>query len=234
MPQTDLFPCFLRELKELAQRQPVMCMVAGPNGAGKTTLWKEHLKTSLQGFFGESYINADEMQKEFPPEIRNAEEGTRIAQRQATELRAQHLQAAYGKHFIYETVFSDEFGFKLRELEDGRAHGYATVLIFVGLDDVELGKARVKKRVSQGGHNVKPETQEARFARVLLNAAQALDIVDLAILLDNSRANAPDAVRGKYQAQSLHKSGHMLAQAPQCHGWHDTVQGLRGGGFGRD
>lgn len=225
MPQPNLFELFLGELSRLAeaQKKPVMCMVAGPNGAGKTTLWMECLKEDLTVMFGENYINADEMQKEFPGDLRADPGVDRFAQIQATALRQQHLEAAYPQSFIYETVFSDEKGYKLAELETGRARGYITAMIFVGLDDVELGKRRVRKRVAKGGHNVETETQEARFERVLRNAARAIDVVDLAIFLDNSRNNGLLDAGGRYKAQSLHMSGELVDKAPACQDWHDRV-----------
>lgn len=200
-----------------------MCMVAGPNGAGKTTLWMEHLKAHLEGMFSGGFINADEMQKGFSEELLKAPDVERFAQAAAAKLRNDLLESPFQKSFIYETVFSDEQGFKLSELMKGRERGYVTALIFVGVDDVELSKARVQIRVAKGGHNVKPKTQEARFDRVLRNAAKAIPVVDLVLFIDNSRDADLGASGGRYKGQSVYKRGRLLGQATVCQNWHTRV-----------
>ena len=60
-------------------------------------------------------------------------------------------------------------------------------LLFFWLQNVELAKARVKMRVSEGGQNIEPEIIERRYFRGIKNLFKIfLPIVDGAIIIDNS------------------------------------------------
>ncbi len=60
-------------------------------------------------------------------------------------------------------------------------------LLFFWLQNVELAQARVKMRVSEGGHNIEPEIIERRYFRGIKNLFKIyLPIVDGAIIFDNS------------------------------------------------
>ena len=70
--------------------------------------------------------------------------------------------------FCMETVFSDPYGAKLRFLRECRSKGYIVVLIFVGLDSVELSRGRIMERVEAGGHDVLDEKIVARLPRTFM------------------------------------------------------------------
>src|SRR5215218_8348438 len=57
----------------------------------------------------------------------------------------------------------------------------------VGLKSAELSIARVETRVSSGGHAVETQKLMDRFPRTQHAIRQALDVVNAAILVDNSR-----------------------------------------------
>lgn len=63
-----------------------------------------------------------------------------------------------GRSFVSETVFSDPEGVKLAFLQEAVQRGFDVRLIFIDIRDVELSIARVKDRVSAGGHDV-PEVK---------------------------------------------------------------------------
>lgn len=56
----------------------------------------------------------------------------------------------------------------------------------------EIGFLRdVMQRVQAGGHDVPDEKLEARFPRTRRNALEALRIVDVALVIDNSSVDLP-------------------------------------------
>jgi len=61
---------------------------------------------------------------------------------------------AQGESFVFETVFSDPVGDKLKFLRRASTRGYTVVLCFIGLASPELCDERVAMRVLQGGHDV--------------------------------------------------------------------------------
>lgn len=164
-----------------------MLMIAGPNGAGKTTLWRKLLEPMLEDAVWATYINADDIERELneaaqlDPRAPQTRETASQAQAEATRRRELLLAAPAGlqSHFVFETVFSDPYGYKLGELQRGVAAGYFVVMVFVGLDDLGLALQRVQYRADQGGHDVPADVQSERFGRVFTNARSAIPIVPL-------------------------------------------------------
>lgn len=65
--------------------------------------------------------------------------------------------------------------------------GYRVTLLFFWLQSVELAKARVKTRVSEGGHYIDDEVIARRYVRGIKNLFDIyLPIVDGAFIFDNS------------------------------------------------
>jgi predicted ABC-type ATPase len=54
------------------------------------------------------------------------------------------------------------------------------------LESIELAKARVLKRVNDGGHNIPADVIERRYKKGLLNLPGFLDVVDNWIVCDNT------------------------------------------------
>lgn len=202
-----------------------MVMIAGPNGSGKTTLWRKWLRESFDYPESIEYINADDIERELNPLAQAIPPAPQTsitagyAQTEATQRRETLLTApAYAQqHFVYETVFSDTEGYKLAELRRGVAAGYFVVMVFVGVDDVDLAKQRVAARFLAGEHNVDPAIQEARFPRVFANARAALNIVNLAIFFDNS--GRPNADGLGHRVVAVYKNGACLGLQAQMPGW---------------
>lgn len=198
-----------------------MLMIAGPNGAGKSTFWQRMLRSRFPpGTI--KYINADEIQRDLNPAGPLAavnELTSRMAQQEAEWLRKDMLRRPpdLQSHFAYETVFSDPYGHKLAELRAGRAAGYFVVMVFVGIADVETSMSRVAARVLTGGHDVPQDRQRARFERVYANGRQALDIVDLALVLDNSTDVAQRV--GTHRPVAVFRSGVLQGVCAQPPLW---------------
>ncbi len=153
-------------------------IIAGCNGAGKTTASFTILPEIIEC---KEFVNADEIAKglsPFQPE-KVAFESGRIMLKRITELLYDN------QSFAFETTLSTK-SYKSKILE-AKEKGYTVTLLFFWLQNVELAKARVKMRVSEGGHNIEPEIIERRYFRGIKNLFKIyLPIVDGAIIFDNS------------------------------------------------
>lgn len=158
-------------------RHPLVVAIAGPNGGGKTTFYRLHLER-----LGLRYVNADDLARAL--EI-DAYEAAHLA----AETRAAFVRER--QSFVFETVFSDPEGEKVRFLADTAAQGYTVVLCFIGLPDVALSEARVIHRVMSGGHDVPTEKLEARYPRTLANLGRALRQLPLVLVYDNGDRDRP-------------------------------------------
>ena len=153
-------------------------IIAGCNGAGKTTASFTILPEIIEC---KEFVNADEIAKglsPFQPE-KVAFEAGRIMLNRITELLVDN------KSFAFETTLSSK-RYKYKIL-DAKEKGYTATLLFFWLQNVELAKARVKIRVSEGGHNIETEIIERRYYRGIKNLFEIfLPIVDGALIFDNS------------------------------------------------
>lgn len=225
MTGAQLLETFLDELSAGSGNRSLMLMVAGPNGAGKTTLWRKRLEPMLEDGVEAIYINADEIERELneaaqlDPRAPQTRETALRAQTEATRRRELLLAAPTGtqSHFVFETVFSDPYGYKLAELQRGVAAGYFVVMVFVGLDNLALAQQRVRYRATQGGHDVLPEVQEDRFGRVFANARSAIRIVPLAFFFDNTRDEG--SAGRTHRPVAVFKNGMLLAQHDSMPAW---------------
>jgi len=153
-----------------------MILLAGPNGAGKTSLYETRL---AQWFPGLPFINADRIAAvRWPGE---QQDHAYAAARIATELRT--LLIEEGRSFITETVFSHPS--KLELIEQALERDYEVWLLVVYVD-TEVAVERVRYRMDGGGHSVPEERIRARHQRLLRHLANALPLVQRAILFDNN------------------------------------------------
>lgn len=155
-------------------------LLAGGNGAGKSTFYRTRLEP-----LGMAFINADVLaQKLFPDE---AEERSYEAAKIAETMRLDLLNE--GRSFCFETVFSHPS--KIDFVAKAKTLGYEIVLVYIHLETASLNQARVSQRVSEGGHHVPDEKVISRIPRVMQNIKQALPLLDISYVLDNSRLDNP-------------------------------------------
>lgn len=163
--------------RDIFDQRPIVVAIAGPNGAGKSTFFESHLRLA-----GLRFVNADEIAREL-------EIGPYDAADVAADIRRDLVEA--GESFVFETVLSDPDGSKVKFLHALTARGYAVVLCFIGLENVDLSDLRVSIRVAQGGHDVPREKLEARYGRTLNNLERALETLPHVLVLDNSVYGRP-------------------------------------------
>ena len=86
--------------------------------------------------------------------------------------------------FSFETVMSHPD--KVQVLEAARAAGFRTYLYYVATEDPAINVARVRFRVSQGGHDVPEAKIVERYARSLGLLREAIRHADRAYCFDTT------------------------------------------------
>ncbi|HME71695.1 MAG TPA: zeta toxin family protein [Myxococcota bacterium] len=157
---------------------PVFHLIAGINGAGKTSFYYDFLKDHTPGA---EFVNADEMEQlRWPDAVgQHSYEAAELASRRRDELIAE------GSSFVAETVFSHPS--KIGLIDRARAAGFQVILYHIHVSTPELAVARVRTRVSMGGHDVPAGKVEARYPRTLELIRDAVQHADRAYVFDNSR-----------------------------------------------
>jgi len=171
---------------------PVLHLLAGPNGAGKSTLFEAVVGpvTRLE------FVNADAIAAERWPEDpsgRSYDAATAASERRTALIEQR-------RSFATETVFSH--GSKLELVRVVAAAGYLVSLHVVMVPE-ELAVARVKDRVGRGGHAVPEDKIRGRYHRLWPLVAEAIGVVDNAVVYDNSRAKPPFRVVVTFERGSL-------------------------------
>lgn len=155
---------------------PRLRLIAGPNGSGKTTLIRTLVSNNIP--VGQ-YINPDDIArhiclseslvktgkilkvdsaKKFTEEFELCFSAV-VAQTVAQGLRRDWL--SYQLSLTYESVMSHES--HLAFVDDAKKAGFVPYLYYICTSDPELNKARVKQRVSSGGHDVPEDKILSRY-----------------------------------------------------------------------
>ena len=158
-------------------KRPVLVALAGPNGAGKTTFFHAHLKPAALRF-----VNADVLAGELEIDPYSAARAADALRRELVRQR---------ESFVFETVFSDPVGDKLKFLQNAARQGYRVVLCFIGISGPAVSEERVAMRVTQGGHDVPTEKLQQRFPRTLANLRAALRELPHVLIYDNDDLSQP-------------------------------------------
>ena len=183
----------------LLDRRPIIVALAGPNGAGKTTFYHAHLQAVALRF-----VNADVLARELGLDPYAA---AQVAGRVRRQLVAER------ESFIFETVFSDPVGQKLKFLKEAAGSGYTVVLCFIGISGPEISEERVAIRVSKGGHDVPPEKLVSRFPRTLANLKLAIRELPCVLVFDN------DDLRTPFRQIAIFENGKPVNLADSLPAW---------------
>jgi predicted ABC-type ATPase len=162
-------------------KEKKLYIISGCNGAGKTTASFTILPEILDC---KEFVNADEIARglsPFQPEKASFEAG-RIMIKRINELLSEN------ENFAFETTLSTK-SYK-QKIKEAKEKGYRITLLFFWLQTIDLAKERVKTRVSEGGHNIKPNIIERRYLRGIKNLFDIyLPIVDGILIFDNSEGH---------------------------------------------
>jgi predicted ABC-type ATPase len=201
-----------------------MLVIAGHNGAGKSTCYRMFLAESL-GQHIEEHIDPDAIEKSIRADFGRLGitmtdyEFSIMAQQESNTLRQQYFENKIA--FSFETVLSDSVGDKVGFMKRAVESGYLVILLAVGLDSPERSRRRVDLRVKRGGHDVPTDSIFGRYPRVIGNIKSAVDVVSLALVVDNSEDNL-DNNNGSYKAFALYRNGCVAKTVVNIPSWWET------------
>jgi predicted ABC-type ATPase len=155
-------------------------LLTGGNGAGKSTFFRIYLAPR-----GLQLVSVDETARLLEP--RDPASAIFDAQQWVDKKRIRLLEE--GASFVYETVFSHPS--KVDFVAEAKARGFEITLVYIHLATPELNQARVKQRVSEGGHDVPPEKITSRIPRTMKYVGAAIILADHVRLMDNSSYAEP-------------------------------------------
>lgn len=158
--------------------RPNIYVVAGPNGAGKTTFATEFLPNYAHC---RNFINADLIAQGLSP-FAPSNAAFRAGRLMLREIEA---YAERNESFGFETTLSGQsYKAILGKL---KVRGYAIRVYFLWVPDVKISIARIRERVSKGGHDVPEVLVRRRFGRSIRNFLQIYSaIADSWTLFDNA------------------------------------------------
>ena len=148
---------------------PELWVVGGPNGAGKSSILRQ---LSPQGI---EIVSPDTIALELGVDDTAA---GRLA------LAARKRLLFEGKSFCADTTFSGNS--ELGLLRSAKIREWSTSLIYVGVDNPGISRARIRARVARGEHDVPQRDVIRRFTRSQDNLWRAFDIPDRVCVLDNT------------------------------------------------
>lgn len=140
--------------------QPTIYLIAGCNGAGKTTFAKEFLPKEVKCL---RFLNADEIARglsPFAPSAGAVQAGRVLLKQVDDRLRRRET-------FALETTLSGKTYIRL--FQRARKLGYEVELHYLWLSSPAQAVARVRLRVSQGGHHVPAVDIRRRFGRSIVH-----------------------------------------------------------------
>ena len=114
--------------------------------------------------------------------------------------------------FTFETVMSHIS--KVEFLQEAKRQGFKTYLYYVSTVDPMINIARVKYRVSVGGHPVPEQKIVERYYRSMDLLMQAVDASDRTYLFDNSSNGEKAAFIAEIQSAETLKMNPELRQLP--------------------
>lgn len=123
-----------------------------------------------------------------------------------------------GQDFSFETTLSTKSFIKT--IERARNNGYFITIIFFWLDSPELAKDRVRKRVSEGGHNIETAIIERRYKAGVKNLFHLYQSqTDYLLIYDNSTIDseliAEKERNKKFQIHNFDKFNKIKSQSDE-------------------
>ncbi|WP_286905868.1 zeta toxin family protein [Clostridium sp. UBA1652] len=156
---------------------PTYTIFAGVNGAGKTSIYKFIYYDENKY---EKRINTDEMVarigswKDNNLQMKCAREAIKLVKQYILE----------GISFNQETTLSGKS--IIRNIKVAKEKGFYIVMNYIGVQNPEIAKERVKIRVSKGGHGIPDKDVERRYYDSLNNLDDVIKICDEVNVYDNT------------------------------------------------
>jgi predicted ABC-type ATPase len=190
---------------------PQLQVIAGVNGAGKSSIIGAAIRD-----FGGNYYNPDEAAREMMAANPNLElvEANAAAWLHGKEELENAI--AEGLDFAFETTLGANT--MPRKIEEAAAAGFEVRVWFVGLASAELHIARVRLRVSKGGHDIPEADIRRRYEHSRLNLVHLLPVLTELRVFDNSADADPAAGQAPEPVLVLHAERRRIAGPPDLRG----------------
>jgi predicted ABC-type ATPase len=163
----------------MVSRPPQLQVIAGVNGAGKSSIIGAAIRD-----FGGDYYNPDEAARAMTA----ADPGLDLVEANAAAWLhgKEELERAIaeGLDFAFETTLGANP--MPRKIEEAAAAGFEVRVWFVGLASAELHIARVRLRVSKGGHDISEADIRRRYEHSRMNLVHLLPALTELRVFDNS------------------------------------------------
>lgn len=162
----------------MAKRRGRIIVAAGTNGAGKSSIAGEYFLASGGAYFNPDLRTAEQVQAGLTRDEANARAWNEGFERLRDAI-------ARDRDFTFETTLG---GASItRELHRAAKAGLRVCIWYVGLDSPELHIARVRARVSRGGHDIPEAKIRERYLKSLTNLISFIGIASEIHVFDNSR-----------------------------------------------
>ena len=156
---------------------PTYTIFAGVNGAGKTSIYQS---IYYQENKNEKRINTDEMVARIGSWKDN---NLQIkCGREAVKLIREYING--NSFFNQETTLCGNS--IIKNIKTAKEKGFYIVLNYIGVENPEIAKERVKIRVSKGGHGIPEQDIEKRYYESLQNLNKVITLCDEVNIYDNS------------------------------------------------
>ena len=161
--------------------RPVFWIVAGPNGSGKSSLYNE---TNIEGWGGSVWIiNPDLLTLSIVESEGLSQAAANLAAVQRVEAWLDASLEVYQTIGVETVLSSPKYQ---RLVESAQLRGFEVRMIYVTLRTPEEQLARIRLRVSEGGHDVPEDKVRSRRRRSFEQLAWFARQVDRLFIFDNS------------------------------------------------
>lgn len=174
-------------------------LFAGCNGVGKSTLYQTN-----DLFRNMPRVNMDEIVREFGSWKNAADtfKAGKIAVRKITEYFEEGASFNHEVTLCGNSVWSN--------IIRARKLGYQIEMYYVGVDSVDIAKARIASRVLKGGHGIPDADVERRFSESIRNLPKAIELCDIVEVYDNSDS---------FERIARYERGKCVLKIDACPSW---------------
>ena len=165
------------------ESRPHYIVFAGVNGAGKSTFFRTFLWASAEQDTKIFRVNPDEIIESQGLDWSSPSDQIK-AGKQALEAIKKHFENR--DSFNQETTLSGRSA--LRNVRQAFDLGYKVSLFYIGVANADVALARIKHRVSLGGHDISEESVRNRMESSLRNFGKILDYTHFVAAYDNTES----------------------------------------------
>ena len=139
-------------------------------------------------------------------------------------LRRAELQAGHEKHKRKKIVryYDEGITFNqettlcgksiLNNIAKAKKRGYFIELHYIGVENADIAKERVARRIKQGGHGIAEQDIERRFVETFDNLKKVLPESNLAVFYDNTI---------EFRRFAIHKDGNSVRISHNVPKWYE-------------